>query len=177
MYLIGELDNTVRVFTLDGVNNDFRNPTPPSNITISLKQLVSTLGPGSIRSLPNNINVAAEIAVSSDGHFAYASNRETTNLSVPDTLAIYAVNPGASNDATHLTYLGFNQTFGKTPRHFALSTERGSKYAAIANEVTNSVVILERDEDTGFFVAERGFIKLGSMDITTTKGPLAVLWE
>lgn len=87
------------------------------------------------------------------------------------------MNPGANNDASHLTYLGFNQTFGKTPRHFALSRDWGSKYAAIANEVTNSVVILERDEDMGFFVAERGFINLGTTDVTTTKGPLAILWE
>lgn len=176
MYLVSELDNSVRVFTLDGVDNKYdRNCEDLHNITVTLTQRISTLGANLNRTAPDNKNVAAEVALSNDGRFAYVANRNAISYS-SDTLAIYAVNPGLHDDLNHLTYLGYNLTFGKTPRHFSLSKDPETRYVAIGNEVSNTIVILERDEASGFFTAFRGNLTLGSFDVTTTTGPTCVIW-
>ncbi|KIN00634.1 hypothetical protein OIDMADRAFT_29721 [Oidiodendron maius Zn] len=176
MYLVSELDNSVRVFTLDGVDNKYeRNCEEIHNITVTLTQRISTLGANLNRTAPDNKNLAAEVALSNDGRFAYVANRNAISYS-SDTLAIYAVNPGLHDDRNHLTYLGYNLTFGKTPRHFSLSKDPQTRYVAIGNEVSNTIVILERDAASGFFTSFRGNLTLGSFDVTTTTGPTCVIW-
>lgn len=173
MYLVSELDNTVRVFLLDGVNNDGVNGCTTDALSITLLQTASTLGPGSNRTAPNNQDLAAEVAISNDGKYLYVSNRNTIHFT-SDTLAIYSVHPGS--DTEHLVYLGQNITYGKTPRHFSLSADPENQYIAVGNEVTNDVVILERNIKTGFIDGLVGNITLGNFDVTTTKGPTGVIW-
>lgn len=64
MYLVSELDNIVRVFTLDGVSNliDDTPATGTPKLEIALQQTVSTLGLGDNRTAPDNHHLAAEIA-------------------------------------------------------------------------------------------------------------------
>ncbi|ODQ70634.1 hypothetical protein LIPSTDRAFT_5409 [Lipomyces starkeyi NRRL Y-11557] len=139
MYLVSELDNTVRVFSLDGVSNNLeREPTAhPPSLNIMLRQTASTLAPGSSRTSPNDTFLASEVALSNDGKFAYVSNRATKTLA-SDTLAIYSVHPNIGNDSAHLVYLGQNNTFGKIPRHFSLSPDAETRYVAVANEVSQT---------------------------------------
>lgn len=60
MYLVSELDNTVRVFTLDGVSNliDDTPATGTPKLEIALQQTVSTLGLGDNRTAPDNHHLA-----------------------------------------------------------------------------------------------------------------------
>lgn len=176
MYLVGELDNTVRVFTLDGVSNLIQeNPaTDPSKLEVTLQQTISTLGLGANRTTPDNRQLAAEVALSNDGKFAYVSNRGTTTYA-SDTLAVFSVHPDPTTDHAHLTYLGQNATYGKTPRHFSLSPDPQNQYVAVANEVSQSLFILERGE-SGFMSNVRGNLSLGSLDLTQNLGPTAVIW-
>ncbi|KAK9327564.1 Lactonase, 7-bladed beta-propeller-domain-containing protein [Lipomyces starkeyi] len=162
MYLVSELDNTVRVFSLDGVSNNLeREPTAhPQSLNIMLRQTASTLAPGSSRTSPNDTFLASEVALSNDGKFAYVSNRATKTLA-SDTLAIYSVHPNIGNDSAHLVYLGQNNTFGKIPRHFSLSPDDETRYVAVANEVSQNL----------------GNISFGTFDVTQNLGPAAVIWD
>lgn len=171
MYLVSELDNTIRVFTVDGVNNDSRGLRSHSSLNIAPIQMVSTLGPGSNRSEPNNVNLAAEVALSNDGMFAYVSNRNTVSYNT-DTLAIYSVHPGESE---HLVYIGNTPTYGKIPRHFSLSPD--NRFIAVANQVSNSLIVLERDQTSGLVNSTVGNVTLGEFDLTQNKGPMAVVWD
>jgi len=176
MYLVSELDNTVRVFTLDGVSNliDDTPATGTPKLEITLQQMISTLGLGVNRTASDNHHLAAEIALSNDGKFAYVSNRDTTTYAT-DTLAIFSVNPDPGIGHAHLTYLGQNATYGKIPRHFSLSPDPQAQYAAVANEISQSLLILERGQ-SGFMGAVRGNLSLGSLDVTQNLGPTAVIW-
>ncbi|KAL6791502.1 Lactonase, 7-bladed beta-propeller domain-containing protein [Trichoderma sp. SZMC 28013] len=171
MYLVSELDNTIRVFALDGVNNDSRGLRPHSSLRIALVQIVSTLGPGSNRSEPNNIDLAAEVVLSNDGIFAYVSNRNTVSYNT-DTIAIYSVHPG---ELEHLVYIGNTPTYGKIPRHFSLSPD--NRFIAVANEVSNNLIVLERDRTSGLVNSIVGNLTLGGFDLTQNKGPMAVVWD
>ena len=176
LYLVSELDNTVRVFTLDGVSNLIQEAsiTENSNLEITLQQTISTIGLGANRTAPINHHLAAEVALSSDGKFAYVPNRDTTTFS-SDTLAVFSVSPNPDKDHTHLTYLGRNATYGKIPRHFSLSPDAQNQYVAVANEVSQNVVILERGK-SGFISNIRGNLTLGAQDLTQDLGPAAVIW-
>jgi 6-phosphogluconolactonase (cycloisomerase 2 family) len=173
LYLVSELDNTVRVFILD-----YAKPCAPAtyfegpkNLTITLQQIISTLGPSADRSAPTNENTAAEIEVTRDQKFAYASNRR--NLTPDsDTFAIYSVDAGHS-----LTYLGWNETLGKIPRHFALSKDDRNQWVAVVHQLTQDVFVFERDPEGGFFTKLRGRIELGDPDKNLTAGPICVLWK
>lgn len=176
MYLVSELDNFIRVFTLDGVNNIIGSHKVTSSpvLEITLQQALSTIGLGSNRTVPNNDNLPAEVALSHDGKFAYVSNRGATTRT-SDTLAIFSVNAEPTNDHNHLVYLGQNATYGKIPRHFSLSPDAGNQYVAVANEVTQNLVIMER-ENSGFMSGIKGNLSFGSFDVTQDLGPTAVIW-
>ncbi len=176
MYLVSELDNMVRVFTLDGVSNLAATSelTAAPKMTVTLQQSISTLGLGDNRTAPINHHQASEIALSNDGKFAYVSNRDTTSY-VTDTLAIYSVNQDPKRDAAHLIYMGQNATYGKIPRHFSLSPDLQNQYVAVANEYSQNLIILERDQ-SGFTGALRGNLSFGSFDLTGNLGPTAVIW-
>jgi len=81
---------------------------------------------------------AADIRLSPDGRFLYASNRGDAN-----TLAIYSVDTASGK----LTKLGNQSVLGRGPRNFTLSPD--GKYLLVANQNTDEVVVFERDADTG----------------------------
>jgi 6-phosphogluconolactonase len=81
---------------------------------------------------------SADIHVSPDGRFVYASNRGDAN-----NLAIYSVHPATGL----LTLKGFQGTLGLTPRNFMI--EPSGKFLLVANQNSDQVVVFRRNAVTG----------------------------
>ena len=120
-YLLAELASTVTVLSWDSTSGAF---TPG--------QVLDTRGDHT-----GGENAPAEIAVSSDGRFAYATNRGD------DTIAILRVGDRADS----LKLLETVPTGGSWPRHCALSPEQDRLY--VANQRSGTVTSLPRDPATG----------------------------
>lgn len=127
VYVLNELDNTISLIQKDETGK------------YMIIQNISTLPAGHTA-----FSKAADIHISSDGKFVYASNRGH------DSIAIFAVN---SNDGS-LTLLGFEPTRGKNPRNFSLSTVEN--YLIVANQDSDNLVSFKRNIQTGLlsFVSE-----------------------
>ena len=80
---------------------------------------------------------SADIHLSPDGKFLYASNRGREN-----NIAIFSVKRNG-----RLTYLGLQPALGVRPRNFAI--DPSGNYLFVANQVTNNVVVFKRDKQTG----------------------------
>ena len=102
---------------------------------------------GSFSTLPDEFkgsNTCADIHISNDGKFLYASNRGH------NTIAVFSVNPESGD----LILLATEPTMGEKPRNFAISPDE--KYLLVANQTTDNIVCFERDKKTGllYFVSE-----------------------
>jgi 6-phosphogluconolactonase len=100
----------------------------------------------SISTLPTDYtepNTCADIRISSDGDFLYASNRGHNSI------AIFSINENGN-----LSLVGFESTRGDGPRNFSLSPD--DNYLLVANQRTNNIVSFKRDKKTGLlnFVSE-----------------------
>lgn len=82
-------------------------------------------------------NTAADIHISGDGKFLYASNRGHNSI------AIFEVD---EKDGS-LTVIGHQSTHGNTPRNFSLSPD--DRYLLVANQNSNNIVAFERDATSG----------------------------
>lgn len=80
---------------------------------------------------------SSDIHVSPDGRFLYASNRGEEN-----NIAIFSI----ANDGT-LKAVGYQPTFGRTPRIFAIDSK--GKFVIVANQSTGNIVVFKRDTVTG----------------------------
>ncbi len=80
-------------------------------------------------------NTAAELALSGDYRFLYASNRGA------DTICV------AERTEQGMRAVGSFPCGGKTPRHFALSPE--DRFLIVANQHSHEVVVLPRDAESG----------------------------
>jgi len=101
----------------------------------------------SIATLPEDFTAfskAADIHITKDGKFLYASNRGH------ESIVIYSVNP--QNGA--LKSIGFQAVLGKHPRNFSLSPNE--EFLLVANQDTNNIVAFKRDAKTGLltFISE-----------------------
>ena len=116
-FALGEMDATVTVLAhRDGMLNPL--------------QTVSTL-PADTTARPS----CAEIAITADGRFLYASNRGHNSI------ARFSFADGA------LTALGHTDTQGKTPRDFAIDPT--GAFLMVGNQDTDTVVTFRIDKDTG----------------------------
>jgi 6-phosphogluconolactonase len=97
------------------------------------KQTISMLKPG----FKGNSAGAADIHVSPDGKFLYASNRGDAN-----EIVIYSIDKNGK-----LTTVGHQSILGKTPRNFALDPT--GNFLLSANQASNEVVIFKRDPKSG----------------------------
>ncbi|OAP57384.1 hypothetical protein AYL99_08122 [Fonsecaea erecta] len=195
MYLISEKDNSIRVFVL---NYSARGP---QGLTVELKQTLSAMGKDLAPTPAEHKDLAAEIAVSNDGRFVYASNRNLTRTD-DDILTIYSVDADPTHEECHLTYLGSESTRGKHPRMFALSNDEENKWVAIAHQFTQDIVVFERNRKTGLLGEVRGRISVKvaaphqktrdevtfvetregphsreEFKIGRTEGPMCILWK
>ncbi|MCB2410297.1 lactonase family protein [Hymenobacter lucidus] len=120
-YVVNELNSTVTALAYDAAQGTFTAlhsvPTLPADFA--------------------GANACADIHVSPDGRFVYASNRGH------DSLVVLAVEAGSGR-------LGFVQhvsTQGKTPRNFTLSPD--GRLLLVANQNSNSIFSFHVDAKTG----------------------------
>ena len=86
----------------------------------------------------NGTKGSADIHVSPDGKFLYASNRGDAH-----SLAIFAINP----ENGKLAAKGFQSTMGTVPRNFTIDPT--GNFLLVANQQSSNVVIFKRDKQTG----------------------------
>ena len=120
-YVLNELGGSVCVFAYDAAHG-----------ALTLQQTISTL-PADFR----GTNTSAEIRLSADGRFVYASNRGA------DSLAVFARDPAAGT----LKLVEIVPSGGKHPRNFALSPD--GRWLVCANRDTDNVVVFRVDPATG----------------------------
>jgi 6-phosphogluconolactonase len=120
VYVLSELSGTVSSLAWDA----------PRGV-LSPFQRISSLPPGF-----SGANTAAEIAVSPDGRFVYASNRGD------DAISVFAVGDGG-----RLAFAGRVATGGRTPRHFAI--DPSGRWLVAANQNSSSIVVFRLDPATG----------------------------
>lgn len=119
-FVINELDSTVTRFTYDAPGR------------LDKKETLSTLPPSF-----EGENLCAEIAVSPDGRFVYASNRGD------DSLAVFRV----EETTGELVNAGYVSTRGRNPRHFAFTPD--GEWLLAANQDSASVILFRVDKPSG----------------------------
>lgn len=92
---------------------------------------------------------AADIHVSPDGHFLYASNRGDAN-----DLVIFSIQPDGKISLT-----GRQSTLGKGPRNFAMDPE--GNFLLAANQNSDEIVVFKRDKETGALSDTGKRLKIG----------------
>lgn len=120
-YVINEVDSTITSFTYDSASG-----------TLQTVATVSTL--------PEDFqgeNTCAEIAISADGNYLYASNRGADNI------AVYKVD----SPSAKLTLVQFVSTRGGHPRHFTLTPD--GDYLIVANRDGNNLVVFSIEAASG----------------------------
>jgi 6-phosphogluconolactonase len=121
VYVLNELDSTVTAFAHDAARGTFRE-----------LQTLSALPRGFAVA-----NTGADIHITPDGRFLYASNRGH------DSLACFEVN--ARTGA--LRPIGHTPTEGKTPRNFVIDPT--GRFLLVANQKSDNIVVLSLDSRTG----------------------------
>lgn len=81
---------------------------------------------------------SADIHVSPDGKFLYASNRANAN-----NIAIYSINQSDGR----LKFIGSQPVKGLVPRNFVIHPS--GKWLLVANQASNNIVVFKRDMETG----------------------------
>ncbi|HEX2536349.1 MAG TPA: lactonase family protein, partial [Chitinophagaceae bacterium] len=94
---------------------------------------------------------SADIHVSPDGRFLYASNRGDAN-----TLAIFAIDSRTGK----LTLKGYQPTLGVHPRNFAI--DPSGNFLLVANRDSNAIVVFRRNPKTGLLRATGKTIEVPS---------------
>jgi 6-phosphogluconolactonase len=119
------------------------------NNTISLVQKIPSLYKiiSTVSMIPKDYTtytIGADIHVSSDGEFLYASNRGHNSI------AIFKVD----NIEGNLELVGFESVKGANPRNFSLTPD--NKFLVVANQDSNNIVSFRRDLKIGklTFVSE-----------------------
>lgn len=90
-------------------------------------------------SKPGDFYWSADIHISPDGNFLYASNRREDE----NTIVIFAVD----EQTGMLTLVGHQRTYGDHPRNFTIDPT--GQYLLVANMLTNNIVIFKRNVKTG----------------------------
>ncbi len=100
---------------------------------------------------------SADIHVSPDGKFLYASNRGESN-----TIAIF----GIDSNTGMLTLTDHHSTLGKTPRNF--NFDPTGNFLLVANQNSDEIVIFKRDKETGLLSDTKNRISVGK--------PVCIKW-
>lgn len=140
VYLMEELTGTISVFSYD---NDGK---------MNLVQHISSHPAGYA-----GVIGSADIHVSPDGKFLYASNRGDAN-----NIAIFSIDEKNGK----LTSVGYQSTSGKTPRNF--NFDPTGNYLIVANQNSDNLVIFKRDVKTGLLTALPKQVEVGN--------PVCVKW-
>ncbi len=131
-YLMEELSGTVLVFKY-------------ANGKLKALQRISSMPVGDSSSAGS-----ADIHVSPDGKFLYASNRANAN-----TIAIFSINQKTGK----LLPAGHQSTMGKTPRNF--NFDPSGNFLLVANQNSDEIVVFKRDIKTGLLTDTQKRIAVG----------------
>lgn len=93
---------------------------------------------------------SADIHVSPDGNFLYASNRSNAN-----TIAIFKINQKKGK----LALIGHQSTLGRTPRNF--NFDPSGNFLLVANQNSDDIVIFRIDKETGLLTDTQQRIEVG----------------
>lgn len=132
VYAINELDSTVAAYHFDVTSG-----------TMTPFQIVSALP----ETFTGNSR-GAEIVVSPDGRFVYASGRGS------DTIVAFKI-----SETGMLTLVGHHSTAGRTPRFFTILK---SGILLAANEDSDSIVAFDADPKTGMLLPKEFELAIGS---------------
>ena len=133
VYLISEFTNAIIIADIDA----------KSGVLTTIQK---------VSSLPDNYakeSFAADIHISNDGKFLYASNRGHNSI------AVFSI---ATNGT--LTFINHTDTEGSWPRNFALSKD--NKFLLVANQHGNNVTVFKRDEKLGTLMYTGHQIKMST---------------
>ncbi|MGZ3860636.1 MAG: lactonase family protein [Flavisolibacter sp.] len=119
-YLIQEMGGTVTAFNLK--KGSLKKFQTVSTVPENFKKPFST----------------AEIEISPDGRFLYASDRDSANM-----IAIFTIDPQNGR----LSPIGYEPTQGRTPRHFNFDPTAG--FLLVANQNSDNIVVFKRNPATG----------------------------
>jgi 6-phosphogluconolactonase len=139
VYLLQELSGTITVF---------KN----SKGKLQSLQTVSALPKGFSQAFSG-----ADIHVSPNGRFLYASLRDESN-----SLAIFSIHPSTGR----LTLKGHQSTNGKTPRNF--NFDPSGNYLLVGNQRSDEIVIFRMNKTTGKLTDTSNRISVGS--------PVCIKW-
>ncbi|MGF0524074.1 lactonase family protein [Agrobacterium pusense] len=131
-YVVNELDSTVTAYRFDPLSG----AAEPFQIVSALPETFT----GNSR--------AAEIAVSRDGRFVYASNRGS------DTIAGFQ-----TAGSGRLELVGHWASAGRTPRFFALLQD---DLMLVANEDSDTILSFDIDKETGRLLPRPEMLEVGS---------------
>jgi 6-phosphogluconolactonase len=131
LYSINELDSTLDRFLWTTTSSR----TDPQGLLVNTGAPVKTIAP----SFTIAKNTAAEVAISLDGNFLYASNRGE------DSLVVFSIDP--ANGA--LTLVQRISCGGKTPRHFTLDPTSDARWLLCGNQDSASITVFRRDPASG----------------------------
>jgi 6-phosphogluconolactonase len=129
IYTINELDSTID----HSLWTTTSSRTAPQGLLVNTGTGIKTIA----SNFPAGKNSAAELAVSRDGNFLYASNRGE------DTLVVFAIHPEDGS----LSLIERISCGGKTPRHFTLDPT--GHWLLCGNQDSATVTIFRRDGGTG----------------------------
>jgi 6-phosphogluconolactonase len=129
VYGINEIDSTLDHYLWTAT----RFADNPQGLLVNTNTPVKTIAPD----FPAEKNTAAELAISSDGLFLYASNRGE------DTLVVFSIRPKDGKlDLVQRIPCG-----GKTPRHFTIDPT--NQWLLCGNQDSATIAIFRRDAATG----------------------------
>ncbi len=145
IYSINEIDSTIDQFLWTTTSSRAQ----PQGLLVSTGRFVKTIAPG----FPSAKNTAAELAVSSDGNYLYASNRGE------DTLVVFSIaGDGVLKPVQRIS------SGGKTPRHFALSPDE--RWLLCGNQDSATVTVFRRDGGSGRLTGPVQTVALDSVMFT-----------
>lgn len=146
LYCINEIDSTIDHFLW----TETHALNPPEALLVNTGHFVKTIA----SSFPEEKNTAAEVAVSPDGNFLYASNRGE------DTLVVYSID----EDKGSLKLVQRIPSGGKTPRHFTFDPT--GQWVLCGNQDSATVTVFHRDGATGRLTGPTQSIALDSVMYT-----------
>lgn len=128
-----------------------------STITVVAKRAAGWQALSSVSTLPpgyNDKSYCADIHLSADGRFIYASNRGHNSLAIFKTVD------------EQLELVGYEDVRGNWPRNFAITPD--DEFVVVANQRSNNLVAFKRNKQSGL---------LTYMSEVGTDAPVCVLFE
>jgi len=120
LYLLQEMGAVITTYSLDG-----SKLKPLQSVNMTAEGFKGAIG-------------AADIHISPDGHFLYATNRGDVN-----EVVAYSINP----ENGQLTFIERYSTMGKTPRNFVIDPT--GHYLLVANQNSDNIVVFKINPDNG----------------------------